>query len=202
MSQEREWLFRTHQHRIEGPFTRDELLDRAEAEAFGPMDEICKANSHWIALRDRTEAEEALGEPLPFPAHFEEAEEETTATDLIRVVEGGFSHSSSPGVARQRPEAFASRMGAVSVSTSGYVPRRMGQGPTYAASKPVETAALWKFLLAILVIFAAFLFGALLRLIQPSQTVLPKEIKPAVVAAPSNAGGIEVGSPPPRLDQK
>jgi hypothetical protein len=56
-----QWLVRTHQNQLTGPFPKDEVLRLIREGALGLQDEVCQANHYWITLHEREEVMAQLG---------------------------------------------------------------------------------------------------------------------------------------------
>lgn len=56
-----EWLVRTARGMISRPMSQDELIGLLRQGQLTPQDEICKANSYWIALHETQEVRSQLG---------------------------------------------------------------------------------------------------------------------------------------------
>ncbi len=90
-----DFLIRTKENRISGPFPKEEILARISRGELREQDEVCPANGYWIFLHERAESRAMLGVELPRTVDSEseentETETETatataTATDLKKV---------------------------------------------------------------------------------------------------------------------
>jgi hypothetical protein len=56
-----EWLVRTAQNIIVGPYSKDEVCRLIEDGTLGLYDEVCPANGYWFYLHERNEVLERLG---------------------------------------------------------------------------------------------------------------------------------------------
>jgi hypothetical protein len=76
------FLIRTKENRISGPFPKDVILERMQSGELREMDEVCPASGYWIYLHERDESMRMLGVAL---ARSEDFHEESTETDTETV---------------------------------------------------------------------------------------------------------------------
>lgn len=57
-----QWLVRTADNRISGPFAKDQLRELLQAGKLGLRDEVCPENGHWIFLHEKEEVARQLGQ--------------------------------------------------------------------------------------------------------------------------------------------
>lgn len=79
-----QWLIRTAENRILGPYTRNEVCQFIEQGRLQLNDEVCNANQYWFYLHEHEEIRHQLGIELPkelYPAA-EESTQTETDTDI------------------------------------------------------------------------------------------------------------------------
>lgn len=81
-----QWLIRTSQNIIAGPYTREQVCHLIEDQKLGPDDEVCPANGYWIYLHEEEELLRQLGVKLPH-AYGPASEEEITQTQTDTLTE-------------------------------------------------------------------------------------------------------------------
>lgn len=72
------FLVRTKDNRITGPFSKEIVVERVRAGKLNEMDEVCPATGYWIFLHEREESMKMLGVSLP---RSEDFHDESTETD-------------------------------------------------------------------------------------------------------------------------
>ncbi len=77
-----QWLVRTSENQILGPWSQKELVERILAGEFRLEDEVCGSGDYWIALHERDEVKEKLG--IEAPIRRPQGTEEETQTDTER----------------------------------------------------------------------------------------------------------------------
>jgi hypothetical protein len=80
-----EWLVRTAQNQITGPFSKDVVCKMIQEGKLGIEDEVCPANGYWIYLYEREEVKRQLGieaPKAPLVRSDEEVTETETATEM------------------------------------------------------------------------------------------------------------------------
>jgi hypothetical protein len=60
-----QWLIRTADNWISGPYTLDQVSQMILGGKLGPEDEVCTANGYWFYLHESTELKTQLGIELP-----------------------------------------------------------------------------------------------------------------------------------------
>jgi hypothetical protein len=60
-----QWLIRTAQNWIAGPYTKEQVCKMIMDRQLGHEDEVCSANGYWIYLNEPSEVREQLGIDLP-----------------------------------------------------------------------------------------------------------------------------------------
>jgi hypothetical protein len=74
-----QWLVRTSQNLIAGPYSRDQVRQMILSGQLRAQDEVCRSNHYWIQLHEREEVSSELGADLL--AHLAlESDEEATLT--------------------------------------------------------------------------------------------------------------------------
>src|SRR4051812_7918927 len=76
-----QWLVRTLQNRISGPFPKARVQEMIQEGALGLQDEICHANHYWIYLHEEEEVKAQLGIDVPHPHIESDADSTQTDTD-------------------------------------------------------------------------------------------------------------------------
>lgn len=76
-----QWLVRTVENWIAGPYPTDQLLKMIQCGKLNPQDEICPANGYWIYLHDSKEVHRLLGVEVSKAILTEEDEITETQTD-------------------------------------------------------------------------------------------------------------------------
>ena len=76
------FLIRTKENRISGPFPKEVILARMQSGELREMDEVCPDHGYWIYLHERDESLKMLGAAL---ARSDEFHEESTETDTETV---------------------------------------------------------------------------------------------------------------------
>lgn len=74
-----EWLVRTTQNVIAGPYTQAQVLALIQDRKLGHHDEVCPASGYWFCLHEQEEVKKLLGIELP-PEKSESTGEEITET--------------------------------------------------------------------------------------------------------------------------
>ncbi len=77
-----QWLIRTVQNRIAGPFTKDQVVKLVLDHKLGLQDEICPANGYWVYLYERDEVIKYLGVEYPVSKDGEH-KEDVTETEIV-----------------------------------------------------------------------------------------------------------------------
>lgn len=60
-----QWMVRTAQNEVRGPYTREAVVQQIQRGELGPDDEVCQANHYWIYLDEREEVQKQLGIEAP-----------------------------------------------------------------------------------------------------------------------------------------
>lgn len=74
-----QWMVRTAQNEVRGPFTREAVIQQIQSGQLGPEDEVCQANRYWIYLDEREEVMKQLG--IEAPRKNRLPEDDATDTD-------------------------------------------------------------------------------------------------------------------------
>jgi hypothetical protein len=72
-----QWLVRTQQNVIMGPYSREEVREMIQEGSLGLQDEVCQANHYWIYLHEREELIKQLGME---PPAYQVSDEDVTLT--------------------------------------------------------------------------------------------------------------------------
>lgn len=76
------FLIRTKENRISGPYPKETIVARVHAGELGEMDEVCPATGYWIYLHEREESMKLLGVCV---ARNDEFHDDSTETDTETV---------------------------------------------------------------------------------------------------------------------
>ncbi len=60
-----QWLIRTAENWIAGPYTKEQVCKMVEDRQLGQEDEVCSANGYWIYSNELNEVREQLGIQVP-----------------------------------------------------------------------------------------------------------------------------------------
>ena len=82
-----QWLVRTAQNWIAGPYSKDQVCQMILSGQISLQDEVCLENSYWIYVHERGEIQEQLGIQPPLEPSTEG--DETTETHVASPVEDG-----------------------------------------------------------------------------------------------------------------
>jgi len=83
-----EWLIRTHENKIIGPFSKDHVCALIMKGELQIEDEICRGNSYWFSLHEYDEVKKQLGIELPKSIYRIDDQEVTeTETETVEVHE-------------------------------------------------------------------------------------------------------------------
>src|ERR1700751_5995740 len=77
-----QWLIRTAENQITGPFTRSEVCQFIQQGMLQANDEVCRANNYWFYLHEHQEIRAQLGMELPKELYPEAEESTQTETDV------------------------------------------------------------------------------------------------------------------------
>lgn len=75
-----EWLTRTAQNTLAGPFTKQEIIQKVMSGQLALQDEVCRANEYWFYLHEAEEVAKYLGIQVPRPKVEKDAERTNTET--------------------------------------------------------------------------------------------------------------------------
>lgn len=81
MEMKLQWLVRTHENKISGPFTADEVKARVLSRALALQDELCSSDGYWFFLHEAEELQTQLGVQYPPRAKDREATDTETQTE-------------------------------------------------------------------------------------------------------------------------
>jgi hypothetical protein len=76
-----QWLIRTSQNLVAGPYTREQVCQLIRDGQLGLQDEFCAANGYWIYVHEREEVKRVLGVDVPRGAP---TDDEITETQTVR----------------------------------------------------------------------------------------------------------------------
>lgn len=76
-----QWLVRTSNNIIAGPYSRDQVVKLIHEGKLGLQDEVCQANQYWIFLHEHLEVLRQLNISMPKSSRAEEEEVTETQTD-------------------------------------------------------------------------------------------------------------------------
>lgn len=80
-----QWLVRTAENVIAGPFSKDQIVDLIREQGLTDRDEICQANDYWFFLSERELVLDRLGIEPPAPSrNLQDPDEEETQTEASR----------------------------------------------------------------------------------------------------------------------
>lgn len=86
-----QWLVRTSQNIIAGPYTKEQVLHLVRDGQLGTQDEVCPANGYWFFLHETEEVTRQLGISVPRAlGDDEEVTETQTQTDTTSLPEIDF----------------------------------------------------------------------------------------------------------------
>lgn len=74
------WLIRTHDNKISGPLTADEVRSRVLSRSLALQDELCSSEGYWFFLHEAEELQTQLGVQYPPRAKDREATDTETQT--------------------------------------------------------------------------------------------------------------------------
>jgi hypothetical protein len=85
-----QWLIRTAENQISGPFTRDQVCQFIQQGKLQLNDEVCHSNTYWVYLHEHDEIKKQLGVEVPrqLYANAQEATLTQTDTDVERTDPG------------------------------------------------------------------------------------------------------------------
>ena len=141
MSSVEQWLVRTQQNWIKGPYSRETLCEMIREGGVELQDEVCVGNGYWIYLHESEEIEKQLGICRPKAAE-RLGKDEKTETNT-EIPSGGVSN----GHANSNLEAFEKIDFQPQVEVVGNTDR-----------SPIRGAFGW-----ILLILSGFLFALVVR---------------------------------------
>jgi hypothetical protein len=109
-----QWLVRTTENFLAGPYTGDQIRQLIRERQLGLQDEICPANQYWISLHERDEVIRALGQEVA-PYLVEHGDEDATQTqtqteptlDEAALAHAAAQHSDGATGVFQMPKASA-----------------------------------------------------------------------------------------------
>src|SRR4051794_25276443 len=104
-----QWLVRTSTNRIEGPYTRDQVVGMIREGKLGPQDEVCQANQYWIYLHEQHEVQKQLGVQMPRSgrgAGGEKNEEEITETQTETETQSPAESAGAASIPDAMPEDY------------------------------------------------------------------------------------------------
>jgi hypothetical protein len=145
-----QWLIRTVENRILGPYTGEQVRRLILDRKLGPQDEVCHGNSYWFRLQEKQEVFDQLG----IDPEIAETEEELSDDVTVALV-GDPSIPDLPVDARGSDEAVLSnrllrqvkRNAPIGSATARMEPQVRGD---IARSTSFELVRLWKFLAVLL----------------------------------------------------
>jgi hypothetical protein len=108
------FLIRTKENRISGPFPKEVILARMQSGELREMDEVCPSSGYWIYLHERDESLRMLGVAL---ARTEDFHEENTETDTETVT--ATQPTSAPFAAHTAKDMMREARDAVNSSSQG-----------------------------------------------------------------------------------
>lgn len=76
-----QWLIRTAENQITGPFTRHEVCQFIQQGKLQANDEVCQANTYWFFLHEHEEIRKQLGIDLPKELYLQAEDSTQTQTD-------------------------------------------------------------------------------------------------------------------------
>jgi hypothetical protein len=81
-----QWLIRTSQNVILGPYSKNEICEMIGEGSLGVQDEVCQANQFWFYLHERDEVQRQLGMDVPNASLISDDEATLTQTETINVL--------------------------------------------------------------------------------------------------------------------
>ncbi len=81
-----QWLVRTSQNVILGPYSKDEVCAMIGEGALGLQDEVCLANHFWFFLHEHEEVKRQLGVEVPTAQLISEDDVTLTQTETIDAI--------------------------------------------------------------------------------------------------------------------
>ena len=151
------FLIRTKENRISGPFPKEVILERMHSGELREMDEVCPASGYWIYLHEREESVRMLGAAL---ARTEDFHEESTETETETVT--ATQPTSAPYAAGSVQAMKREARDAVNANAAGMIAENAGRDPGPAApiasSNRPELIRMLKFVLWVF----AFVIGLIL----------------------------------------
>ncbi|MBS1962458.1 MAG: hypothetical protein JST04_09595 [Bdellovibrionales bacterium] len=118
------YLIRTKENRISGPFPKETIVARMQSGELREMDEVCPATGYWIYLHERDESIKMLGVAL---ARSDEFHEESTETDTETVT--ATAPVTAPYAAANAKEMIHAARESVAASTT-HLPEASKQSAT------------------------------------------------------------------------
>lgn len=154
-NQEEEWLIRTAQNVIAGPYRREQVIQLIEDGELGQKDEVCRSGSYWIYLNERDEVMDQLGIDImdtTTDPHEEVTEIQTDITLRNQLNQSEDFHSSEP----ESPSPSNLTSSSQKTPTSSHEPEVFGK---------FEQTSFWKIAAAILLLISLGIVGAILHLL-------------------------------------
>lgn len=173
-SESNNWLIRTIENEIRGPFTRDELVDQIKSGKLNHQDEVCQGNNYWIYLDERDEVLAQLGLDIPRAASGSGEDESTdTETETItqdisvafKTQETGATQGDASAGSTQAPSIAAIRERAAARHPSPIRPFPEVQTKPLVLGG-IERPSFWRFVFSVLFIFASILVAWVVRVLQ------------------------------------
>lgn len=90
-----QWLIRTADNLVAGPYSRDQVRQLIRDGQLGLDDEVCPANGYWFFLHERDEVRDLLAVEVP-KAGGSGDDEEDTETEIVVSTEGRAPLSAEP----------------------------------------------------------------------------------------------------------
>ncbi len=165
------FLIRTKENRISGPFPKEVILERMQSGELREMDEVCPASGYWIYLHERDESIRMLGVAL---ARTEDFHEESTETDTETVTATQptnapyLAHSAKDMMREARDAVNANAVGMAPESTAKDYPNDVAPVSAVSFRNRPETIRTFKLLLFIFLLLIVFI---LLRVFQVASPV-------------------------------
>jgi hypothetical protein len=173
-----QWLVRTSSNRIEGPYSRDQVVELIRDGKLGPQDEVCQANQYWIFLHEQHEVQRQLGIQMPRSKSGKSAasgEEEITETQTETDTENQAppppsvpdDYDGSTAVISRLPAKPKSIPQAQARESSRAKPPAMSVAGT-SVRGALERSSVWRGFVWVMVVAAGMLVYAVLKLLKTS----------------------------------
>lgn len=172
-----QWLVRTAGNRIEGPFTREQVIGLIRDRKLGLQDEICQANQYWIFLHEHHEIQRQLGIQIPRTKGVHsgfEGDDETTETQTEVPL-----NSPAPEAPKDLHEGYDGHTAVIMRDkparspsphpSRNFVPKSAQAISVAGTSVPrpkIERSSVWRALAWIMVAVAVLIIFAVLKLLR------------------------------------